>query len=291
MQTRMILWSTYALVVLLGSIYLTTTAYAYTEDDFVLGVFPRRNAKVTYKLFKPLQAYMAEKLNRRVKLVISKDFKTFWKKVEDKAFDVVHYNQYHYLISNKKFGYEVILKNKELGEDTIAGSIIVRKDSGYNSVMDLKGKTIVFGGGPKAMQSYIVARWLLQEGGLNKGDYVEKFSKNPPNAIFSSFYHQADASGSGDKVLRLGVVKKQIKIEELKFLARGPQLPHLPWAVKGGMDLELKQQIQDLLANLDQSEEGRKVLKAAKLNGLVKTTDSEYNKHREIVKAVFNETY
>ena len=42
------------------------------DESLTLGVFPRRNAKVTYKLFKPMAAYLSEQLNREVKLVTAK---------------------------------------------------------------------------------------------------------------------------------------------------------------------------------------------------------------------------
>ncbi|MBL1278219.1 MAG: PhnD/SsuA/transferrin family substrate-binding protein [Ectothiorhodospiraceae bacterium] len=216
--------------------YKTTVAASNSEKTLTLGIFPRRNALATIKLFTPLTRYLSEKLDRNVKLVVSKDFSTFWENVSLKKYDIVHFNQYHYVVSHKNYGYEVILKNVEFGEATIAGSIIVRKDSGINSVMDLKGKKVVFGGGPKTMQSYIIARYLLEQGSLEQGglkhsDYIEDFAKNPPNAIFSAFYKQSDAAGSGDKVLHLKVVTKRTDSTKMKYLMRGEQLPHLPWAV------------------------------------------------------------
>ena len=266
--------------------------YAYSADEpLVIGIFPRRNAIKTIQLFKPLESYLSEKLKRKVILQTSKNFATFWHGVKNKRYDLVHFNQYHYLVSHKQFGYDVILKNVEFGEATITGSIIVRKDSGINTVKDLKGKSIVFGGGPKAMQSYIFARYLLETNGLTKGDYKVAFAKNPPNAILATAFKQADAAGSGEKVLRLGVVQKQVDTSELKYLIQGEQLAHLPWAVDSDMPDSLKLKIQSLLVNLNNTSEGKKVLKSAKLDGLEKAGDLEYNPHRKIVEYVLKEKY
>jgi len=257
------------------------------KNELVMGIFPRRNAKITIKLFKPMAKYLETQLGHKIRLVTSKNFETFWQGIENQQYDIVHYNQYHYVVSHSRQGYQVILKNNEFGESTIAGSLIVRADSGINHVQDLKGKKIVFGGGPKAMQSYIVTTFLLRNGGLNPGDYQEEFAKNPPNAIFSSYHKQSDAAGAGDKVLKLGMVKKRIDVNQMKYLIRGEQLPHLPWAVKQGMEPKLIQQVQKLMSNLDQSEEGKNVLKSAHLTGIELANDSEYDKHREIIHSVY----
>ncbi|MGD8639645.1 MAG: PhnD/SsuA/transferrin family substrate-binding protein [Gammaproteobacteria bacterium] len=167
-----------------------------------MGVFPRRNAKVTMKLFNPIAKYLSRKLGREVELVISKDFESFWEGVTEQRYDLVHYNQYHYLESHKKYGYQVIAKNEEFGSSRISGVITIRVDSGIRSVLDLKGKKIVFGGGPKAMMSYIVPTYLLREGGLRAGDYEEAFARNPPNAILSAYFRQSAAAGAGRPMLR-----------------------------------------------------------------------------------------
>jgi len=264
------------------------TAYA-SDEPLIMGIFPRRNATATIKLFKPMAKYLSLQLGRNVELQTSKNFDSFWEGVTEQRYDIVHFNQYHYILSNKKHQYQVILKNSERGKSTIAGSIIVRKDSGINTVADLRGKRIVFGGGEKAMQSYIVATYLLKQGGLQPGEYIEDFAKNPPNAVFSAYYKQAAAAGAGDILLDLGVVTKRIDTNKLKYLVRGEPLPHLPWAVKGTMDGNLKKQIQDILSSLSETPEGLRILKHANLSGLEKVADHEYDDHREIVKSVLDE--
>ena len=261
------------------------------NKTLVLGVFPRRNIQTTYRLFQPLAEYLQDVLKRKVKLETTKYLPEFWKAVQQQRYDLVHYNQYHYVVSHLHYGYDVILRNKELGKSTIAGSIIVRNDSNINTVMDLKGKAILFGGGKTAMQSYISATWLLQRGGLEKGDYVEKFAINPPNTIISTFFKRADASGSGDVVMHLDNVTKRIDISQLKFLDKTKPMPHLPWAVRSGMPFELKNKIQLALGNLSQNEEGLRLLKQAKLDALVPTADHDYDMHREIIKDVYGEDY
>lgn len=261
------------------------------ESPLLMGVFPRRNAQVTNRLFAPMADYLSGQLGREVQLVLSKDFASFWLGVEARRFDIVHLNQYHYLKSHQQHGYTVILRNKEQGESTIAGALMVRSDSGIEQVADLRGRRVIFGGGPMAMQSYIIARYLLNRGGVKEGEYQALFAKNPPNAILATYVGEAAAAGAGDKVLELPVVKRSLDTRQMRLLAIAPQLPHLPWAVRSDMAPPLQGQIQSLLAGLDSSEAGRAILAQAQLDGLVPTVDSDYNTHRQIILEVLGEAY
>jgi phosphonate transport system substrate-binding protein len=283
---------TFCLVLLTALSGILLVGAAVAEDDpLILGVFPRRNATVTYKLFKPMVGYLSEQLHREVQLVTAKDFNTFWKGVVDKKYDIVHYNQYHYLKSHKAYGYQVILKNEEFGQDALAGSLLVRKDSGINSVADLKGKKIAFGGGPKAMIAYVVPVYLLQQAGLHKDDYEAIFAKNPPNAVLSVFYHQIDAAGAGDKVLNLNTVKSQIDVSQMEHLLTSDPIAHIPWAVKPGMTASLRDKIQQAMLKLNDTKQGKRILKNAQLTGIRIATDAEYDPHRLIIQSVLGESY
>ena len=259
------------------------------NSELRLGVFPRRSASITRRMFQPLVEELSARLNREVILETTHDFASFWDNVANQRFDIVHYNQYHYLKSHKQFGYRVFAQNVEFNHTKIAGAILVRKDSGINSVKDLKGKTIVFGGGRGAMQAYITATYLLRQAGLKKGDYFEQFALNPPKACIATYYRKAAAAGAGNYVLELPHVKKQIKTDAMKYLVVSDKMAHLPWAFKSSLPEDLQKRIQTLLVNLDKSSAGKKILKAAKLTRIAPANDGEYNIHREIVKAVLNE--
>jgi len=262
-----------------------------SEKPLVLGVFPRRNIKLTYQLFTPMVNYLSEQLDRKVILETSKSFKDFWFNVKHQKYDIVHFNQYHYIVSHQNYDYQVFAINKELGKTTIAGSIIVRRDSNINTISDLKGKTILFGGGRRAMQSYISATWLLRQAGLQADDYVEKFAINPPNTIISTYFKRADASGAGDVVMQLDNVRKRIDISQLKYLAKTKSLPHLPWAMKNSLAADIKLNIKDILTTMSKDTKGIQVLHSARLNDLMPAIDSDFDGHREIVMDVYGSDY
>jgi len=261
------------------------------QAPLVMGVFPRRNAKLTFEMFTSLAKHLSDRLGRPVVLEPSANFKDFWDGVSTLRYDIVHYNQYHYIRSHKKLGYDVIAMNEEFGRTTISGSIDVRRDSSIKSIQDLKGQKIVFGGGPKAMMSYIMPTYLLRLAGLKAGEYQEEFAKSPPNAILSTYFKQSKAAGVGDTVLLLPSVKSKCDTAKLRHLVVGEPIAHLPWAVSGNISVKLRTNIQSVLINMAKASNGQKILKKAKLTGLSIATDEDYNRHRQIIFEVLGERY
>ncbi len=260
--------------------------------DINMGIFPRRPVAATHKAFKPLAEKLSIELGEKVNLIVPKNFAAFWDGVSQNKFDLVHYNQFHYIKSHKEHNYRVIACNEEFGSTRIAGALAVRNDSGINSIEDLKGKTILFGGGKKAMGSYIAPTSILKKAGLVEGtDYQVKFAKNPPSAVIGVFNKAADASGTGNVILKIQGVKKKIDTSQMKIIAQSDEFIHLPWAVKGDMPEEKVEKIQTFMISLKDSPEGQKILKSAKVNAFQPVTDKDYMKVREISNYVLGTDY
>src|SRR5262245_35526628 len=215
------------------------------EAPLTMGVFPRRSFAETAKLFSPMADHLSERLGRKVNLVTSRNFDSFWNAVSERRYDIVHYNQYHYIRSAE--AYQVIAHIEEFNKSTIAGVIYVTRDSGITSLSQLRGRTIIFGGGEDAMISYIANRHRLLQAGLKKSDFKSLFAVNPPNAILAMTRRQAAAAGAGDGVLELQAVKDAVDTGDLTVLAVSTPLLQLPVAVRRDVPVKLRAAIQSIL--------------------------------------------
>lgn len=269
---------------LLLAFVITSTTYA-AENPLTLGVFPRSSATETAKSFAPLATYLSERLDREVALATSKNFEVFWKAVSQEQYDIVYYNQYHFIRSAQV--YQVIAHSQEFGRDAVAGALYVRKDSGITDVSQLRGRTIIFGGGRDAMLSYIAPRYLLLQAGLKDGDYKTELAVSPPNALIALYHKQAAAAGGGELLIDLPIVKNAIDPRELRILKSTEPVLFLPWAVKRSMRAKLRETIQSLLLNMANEEAGRRALQTAALTGIGKAEDRDYDPHRRMAAAVF----
>ena len=278
-------WRLAAALVWLLATAAVAPATRAAEDPLVLGIFPRYKATETTTMYTPLASYLSERLDRKVVLVTSKDFDSFWKELSERRYDIVHFNQNHY--TRSAHAYRVIAHSQEFGRSAIAGALFVRKDSGITELSQLRGRTIIFGGGRDAMMSYVAPRFLLMQAGLKEDDFKTEFAVNPPNALLALYNKQADAAGGGDILIDLPVVKNAIKTQELVTLAVTEPLLFLPWAVKRTMPTKLAESIQAILVELDNADAGKKVLKSARTTGIERAGDKDYDPHRRMMHAVF----
>jgi len=268
---------------LLLCLFLSTVATA--AKPLTLGVFPRLKPTEMVRSYQPLATYLGERLGRTVELVTSKDFDSFWNGVKQHRYDIVHYNQYHYIQSSD--AYRVIAHQQEFGRTAVAGALFVRADSGISDITQVRGRRIIFGGWRDAMMSYIAPRYLLMQAGLNEGDFNTEFAVNPPNALLALYHQQADAAGGGDILIDLPAVRNAINTGELKRLAATEPLLFLPWAVKRSMPARLADEIQAILVGLGDTPAGRHILTAAQVSGMGPASDKDYDAHRRMTRAVF----
>lgn len=268
-----------------GEVHAAGVKDAVDTKPIVVGIFPRRNPKDTLQRFSPLVKYLEETLQHPFSLVLSKDYESFSQKLYSGSFDLVHLNQYHYIKLHEELGYEAIAQNEEFGEKTIQAAIYAKVGSGIDDLHDLRGKKISFGGSKQAIISYMIPTVMLYEAGLLRGhDYEEVIVKNPPNALLNNYLNIVDASGAGDKVLDLPLVKKMINTSQMKVLALSEEYPHLPWAIKAEIDPVIKDKIRTAMLQLGDTEEGREVLNTAVLTGFNSISDSDYDSLRKVVK-------
>jgi len=276
---------------LLGGLLWLAPWLAAQAEPLVIGVFPRRPALQTRQMFTPLAHYLGRALGTEVRLEVAPDFPSFWEAVRQRHYQLVHYNQYHYVRSHKEIGYRVVAMNEEYGQRHIRSTLWVRRDSGIHSAADLRHRKIVFGGGHKAMVSYIMATDLLHQAGLRDGDYIGQFTINPTHALVAVYYRQGSAAGLNLKAPQQQLLRSKVDFEQLRPLLVSEPVPLHPWAVSPDVSPQLAARIRTALLRLKDSEDGPDILQQAELSGLAPANDSDYDPIRRIIARVLQEQY
>jgi ABC-type phosphate/phosphonate transport system substrate-binding protein len=109
--------------------------------------------------------------------------------------------------------------------------------------------------------------------------------------VVGAYNKGAGAAGSGNVVLRLKATTKKIDAEDMQIIAESEPFTHLPWAVNSHVSVELADRIQKIMIGLKDSEEGRLVLKSAKVTNFYAVSDKDFDKVREITKYALGEEY
>jgi len=266
---------------------MAPTVMPAEPDAIVFGIFPRWNARITVREFAPLAEMLSREINRPVRIETDKDFNSFMFRVYAGEFDLVHLNQLQYVHAHEKAGYRVIAKTCDNPSCTIRAIIITRRDSKLKTIGDLRHKTIAFGD-PGAMVSHILARSVLTDSHLMPGEYKTIFTKNPPNALLAVYNGEVDAAGVGAPALQQPEIFRRIDIHQLRVLAESRPIPHLPVAVRGGMDPRLARHIQRFLTTLAQRSGGSEALARIGIQRFEAADDAEYAFVQKLVKEKIN---
>ena len=185
---------------------------------------------------------------------------------EDKV-DLFHDTLVPTIVLVKRAGAVPILRQWKYGEADYESVIVVKKDSGINTLADLKGKTIAFEE-PHSTSAHILPRMLLEEKkfklveikspGTVKPDSIGYFhgsDGNSPNLLITG---RADAATTSYREIER--LKPEVR-ENLKILAKSISVPRQIIAIHKGLDAKIAGALKEVLLNMDNDPEGKGVLK------------------------------
>ena len=181
--------------------------------------------------------------------------------------DLFHDSVVPTLVLSKRAASVPILRQWKYGEADYKGLIVVKKDSGINSLADLKGKVIAFEE-PHSTSASVLPRMLLEEkklklkqiktAGMVSPDTIGYTYGTDGNSVNVLITGRADAATTIHR--EFDRLKPEIR-DSLKILATTIIVPRNLLAVRKDLDPKLLKELKDVLLNMDKDPEGQGVLK------------------------------
>ncbi len=195
------------------------------------------------------------------------------------------------LARHPKYKLEPIVKPKRHGNTYYASEIIVRKDSGIDSVGQLAGKRMAFVD-TQSTAGYLLAAAHLVQSGIPVNDPILRdrhFVNQYGNVVLSVLFDRYDAGAvfEGATAVFLKGREKDRKAE-LKVLTQSDSVPYEPIAAVVGGRLTDAQaaRIQQLFLALSMDTTYADILKKIQVEGFVVSQAREYEPIRRIVRIV-----
>lgn len=180
-----------------------------------------------------------------------------------------------------------IVKPRRFGRSEYVAEIIIRKDSGIDTIADLKGRTMAFVD-TESTAGYLLAAAHLVKFGISERDPLltrRQFVNQYGNVVLSVLFGKYDAGAvfGGAPALFLKGSDKG-RQAELRVLTRTEPVPYEPIAAVVGGQLTDSEALglQKLFLNLSDTV----LLKKLQVDGFVEATAAEYKPIRKIVQAV-----
>ena len=187
--------------------------------------------------------------------------------IKEGKVDLFHDSVVPTMVLSKWSGSIPILRQWKFGEAEYFSVILVKKDSGIDTLTDLKGKVIAFDE-PHSTSAHILPRMLLAEKKLKlvqviapggaEPDAVGFIHSSDDNAPHLVVIGKVDAAATSHREFQ--VLRPEIR-DGLKIIARSRSVPRQLISVRKDLDPKIVAALREILINMDKNPEGQAALK------------------------------
>lgn len=208
--------------------------------------------------------------------------------------DIGVMNSFGYLMANDKYGASAKLRVIRYGHDYYQGQILAHADSGIKKVKDLEGKKMAFVD-PSSTSGYMFPLKIMKDAGIEPGNTT--FANKHDNVVIMIYQRQVDAgatyysapSESGEIRDARSRVKTQFPDveEKIKIVTTTDKIPNDPFVFRKDLPKEITDKFITAVKKFISTPEGKEIFqKIYSVEGVVDTSDTDYDSLRNLVKAI-----
>ncbi|AKO91364.1 phosphate/phosphite/phosphonate ABC transporter substrate-binding protein [Priestia filamentosa] len=264
------------------------------KKELTVQFVPSQNADTLEAKAKPLEKLLSDELDRAVKVSVSTDYNTIVEAMASKKVDVGFLPPTAYVLAKDQGAADVILQAQRYGVNDKDGSptdelvdsyksmFIVKKDSGIDSLEDLKGKKIGYQN-VTSSAGYVWPAASLMDVGLDPLKDVQPVTlKGHDQAVISLLNGDIDAAVTFQDARTIVQKDYEDVFDQTKVIHYTEPIPNDTVAVQSDMDEDLRKEIQEAFINIGKDEEGKKIIRDIYTHeGYVKSDDSKFEIVRE----------
>jgi phosphonate transport system substrate-binding protein len=191
-------------------------------------------------------------------------------------------NTFNYVLANEQCGVDAALATSRFGTTTYAGQIIVRADSGIDSLDDLNGKVMCWVD-PASTSGYIIPRIMLAAEGIDPDTaFSQTIEAGSHNNVVTQVYNGDCDAGATFADARTGIEEEFPDVlEQVAVLATTADIPNDSVSFNSDFPEEMRAEIVTALLDIAASPEGQEALNTLyNIEGLVESSDSFYDTFR-----------
>lgn len=213
--------------------------------------------------------------------VASKTYGDVIDKLKNGQADIGYLGPLSYVKAQDSFGVRLIARTVDKhGEEFYRSMIIARKDSGLNSLADLKGKRFAFTD-LNSTSGFLFPLAELKKAGIDQADFSEvTYVKRHANSVLAVYYKHSDAGATASTIKD----RLDINFDQIKILWESGPIYRGPWAARTDLPEPQFRAIQKALLLMARREDASLIFKELQTNGFVEGADSDYDNVREMVK-------
>lgn len=259
-------------------------SYSGTDDVFRIGVATMVSPKETLNVYNEIVEYIGKKLGKKTIIVQRPTYAQMNELVENKHVLAAFICSGPYVEAHEKFGVELLAAPLMYNDTVYYSYFIVNNDSPVKSFEELRGKKFAFTD-PKSNSGKLVPTYVL--GKMNETpdtffkDYI--FTGSHDNSIEAVSLNLVDGAAVDHLIWEYLNKKHPELTASTKIIEKHGPYGITPFVTNPDTDPELKEKLRDILLNMDNDEEGKKILSKIEIQKFVAVNDSIYESVRKMV--------
>jgi len=252
------------------------SSQAASKDEYLMGIFPYLAPRELEKMYAPIAADFSHTIDKDVLFMTSSTYETFMGNLDKEMYDIVFVQPFDYVAIADKYGYRPLARRNK----PLPAILVVKPDSGFSSIEDLRGKTIALPPSVAAM-SYLIKDSLEKHGMDVQKDVTIVHHRSHASCMRSVLIGDAQACGTAPPALRFFQTKMKTK---LKIIAKTKGIPSSIFAVHPRVSENARNKMMQQIAAWPGTTEGKKLLQGVKVEAFVAIKDAEYDGVRVMAK-------
>lgn len=228
--------------------------------------------------------YLSKRMGQPVEFVRRRSYREVMDMLESGSLDFAWICGFPYVQKRDPEFIKLISVPIYQGNPLYHSFIIVHKDSPYQSLDDLKGKTFAFSD-PESNSGYLYPQYLLAEKGTNKEAFYRQ--------TFFTFNHAETVEAVAEQFANGGAVDSYIweylkefspeLADKTRVIKKSPAFGFPPLVARLGVDLETVWRMERVIKGMSKDPDGRKFLNGLKLDGFGDSPPNLFDNIREMV--------
>ena len=241
-----------------------------------LGLVPTEDALRMNQSFAPLCVFLGNALGRRLFIRLGESYEQAIEELGNGRALLSYQTPSTYVEAHERYGVEPLVVPLAKGEPFYQSAIVVRSDSGINSLAELRGRRFAFGDA-KSTGSKAMPESMLKEAGIGLRELAKHgFVGSHDNVAKAVLQKDYDAGG-----LMLTTAEKYTN-QGLKILATSSRIPQFPLCASPRLAPAERERLVEALIGIRDPQILAPL--GAHVTGFARITDSDYDGVRAMLK-------
>jgi phosphonate transport system substrate-binding protein len=264
------------------------------DPDVRVAIASVVSPKESYVYYEDMIQYISQKIGGSVKIDQRRSYQEINDLIKNNEIDFAFVCGGAYIDGNSEFGMKLLVVPIVHGNTTYNSYIIVQNESNYTDLTDLRGKKFAFSD-PLSNSGKLYPAYRLFLLNETPDSFFGK-DEQGKNNWFYTYSHDNSIIAVAEKLAEGAAVDSLVYeymkethpeiIAETRILEISPPFGIPPIVVSKNIDPFLEEKLRDIFLDMNNNEEGKKILANVKIDRFTQLNDSAYDSIREMRKYV-----